>query len=326
MIPAERRNHDEGPIFGGQLMAALGASVGAQSLLMPMKISEDGWCKDGMLSKSTCIIGFDSAWLDRPNAPGAVCAIRFNGPKPNSFVEPELASFDQALAFIRRERAENGFCLVAIDQPTIVPNVTSCRPVDRVAGSLISWLGGGVQPANRSKLGMFDEAAPVWRFKEALGAIEDPELARSASDGLFLVEVFPAMALPTLELSYFGRKLGPRYNPDRRRKFKLEHWRGVIAAVGRFATSEALHGIACWAQKALTMERPRKVDQDKLDAIICALVGYQWRAKPRNESIMIGDLQAGYMIAPASQDVRARLTAAGAVRGVPIDGRLYGSE
>ena len=33
-------------------------------------------------------------------------------------------------------------------------------------------------------------------------------------------------------------------------------------------------------------------------------------------------LQAGYMIAPASQDVRARLTAAGAVRGVPIDGLI----
>jgi predicted RNase H-like nuclease len=111
--------------------------------------------------------------------------------------------------------------------------------VDRVAGSLISWLGGGVQPANRSMIGMFDDAAPIWRFKEALGATEDPEGARSATSGLSLIEVFPAMALPTLEAAYFGYKLGPRYNPGRRKTFKLEHWQSVLAAVQRFALLEA---------------------------------------------------------------------------------------
>lgn len=97
-----------------------------------------------------------------------------------------------------------------------MPKASSCRPVDCVAGSLISWLAGGVQSANRSKVGVCDDSAPIWRFKEALGAVEDPEGARSATSGLFLVEVFPAMALPTLEAAYFGYKLGPRYNPDRR--------------------------------------------------------------------------------------------------------------
>jgi predicted RNase H-like nuclease len=47
-------------------------------------------------------------------------------------------------------------CVVTIDQPTMVPNPGGMRPVDKVAASLISWLGGGVQPANRSKKGMFD--------------------------------------------------------------------------------------------------------------------------------------------------------------------------
>ena len=275
-----------------------------------------------MPADRTSIVGFDSAWADNPYAPGAVCAIRIPGYAPPLFGEPERASFGQALTFIERERADSDLCLVALDQPTIVPNMTSSRPVDRIAGSLISWLGGGVQPANRSKLGMFDDAAPLWRFKEALGATEDPERARSASSGLFLIEVFPAIALPTLELAYFGRKLGPRYNPDRRKTFKLDHWRGVLDAVARFASAEGHAGVANWAGNARAIERPRKPDQDKLDAVICALVGYHWLTKPRMESIMIGDLQSGYIIAPASPDVRASLEAAAAVRGVPVDGLL----
>lgn len=270
----------------------------------------------------TSIIGFDSAWADNPKAPGAVCAIHLWEGGQTSFVEPELASFDRALAFIERERADSRLCLVALDQPTIVLNTASCRPVDRVAGSLIAWLGGGVQPANRSKIGMFDDAAPIWQFKEELGATEDPEQARSASAGLFLIEVFPAMALPTLEMAYFGRRLGPRYNPDRRHTFRLEQWRGVLAAVARFGSKEGLPGLANWAEKAGDLERPRKSDQDKLDAAICGLVGYQWLKRPRADSIMIGDLQAGYMIAPATPEVRARLSSAAMKRGVPVDGAV----
>ena len=275
-----------------------------------------------MSAKGTTIIGFDSAWADNPKAPGAICCIRLLNSSLLSFGEPELASFSQALAYVQQEHGASDLCLVAIDQPTIVANIASSRPGDRVAGSLISWLGLGVQTANRSKLGMFGDTAPIWRFKEALGATEDPERARLVSTGLFLMEVFPAIALPSMELAYFGRKLGPRYNPDRRKTFKLEHWLGVLAAVARFAVDEGLTSIVNWVETPSTSSPPRKADQDKLDALICALVGYQWLVKPRSESIMIGDLQAGYMIAPASPEVRAKLKAAATVRGVPVDGSL----
>jgi len=112
--------------------------------------------------------------------------------------DPELASFDQAFDFIAAEQSMCDVCIVALDQPTIVPNPGGMRPVDKVAASLISWLGGGVQPANRSKKGMFDDDAPILRFKRRLSASDDAEAARLAEQGLFLVEVFPALALPSL--------------------------------------------------------------------------------------------------------------------------------
>ena len=61
--------------------------------------------------------------------------------------------------FVREIRGPGQLTLVAIDQPTIVPDQSSMRPAERIAASAISWLGGGVQPANRARVGMFDDEA-----------------------------------------------------------------------------------------------------------------------------------------------------------------------
>ena len=95
------------------------------------------------------VVGFDSAWTDNPKAPGAICVVRLDTQGARLHVEPRLASFSEAAALIQAERLEVSKCVVALDQPTIVPNLTGSRPVDRVAAALISWVGGGVQPANR---------------------------------------------------------------------------------------------------------------------------------------------------------------------------------
>jgi predicted RNase H-like nuclease len=144
---------------------------------------------------TTCIIGFDSAWTGKK---GAICALILGADCDVDFNPPELADFDEALAYVQTRTKLYDLCLVAVDQPTLVPNETGCRPVDRVAASLVSYIGGGVQPANRSKKLLFGEAALFWRFKDDLGARECPEESRSSPSGLFLIEVFPALALPAL--------------------------------------------------------------------------------------------------------------------------------
>lgn len=269
---------------------------------------------------TTCIIGFDSAWTDNIKAPGAVCAIVIAKDGAVTFKPPRHASFDQALGFIEAERCACDTCLVALDQPTIVPNATGSRPVDRVAASLISFIGGGVQPANRSKKGMFDRGAPIWRFLERLGAKEDPEFSRTAESGLFIIEVFPALALPALDIKFNGRFKAPKYNPANRRKFRLCDWSDVVETVARYARAVRIEEIEVWTREITEIRSPRKADQDRLDAVLCGLIGYHWRAKPRQGSIMIGDLTSGYMIAPTDTATRACLEAAAAKRGVPVDG------
>ena len=264
-------------------------------------------------------IGFDSAWADNPRAPGAICAVGLNGGVPAVFHSPRLVSFSQALAFIDEVRSTSGVSLVALDQPTLVPNATSMRPVERVAASLISWMGGGVQPANRGRTGMFCDAAPVWRFLASLGAEEDPERARGAAEGLFVMEVFPALALASLAPGFFGRLAGPRYNPGRAKTFRHADWVSVAETAAIQAEAFGCVELAGWCREAATLARPRKADQDMLDAALCVLIALRWRLGPRQDSILLGDLTSGYMVLPASQVVRERLTLAAGKCAVPID-------
>jgi predicted RNase H-like nuclease len=270
-------------------------------------------------------IGFDSAWTDNPKAPGAICAVCFENGRPMQFKAPRLVSFAQAHAFIRAESSDDGCTLLALDQPTIVPNATGMRPVERAAASLISWLGGGVQPSNTGRLGMFCCASPIWRFLTELGAVENPEEARLATHGLYLMEVFPALALASLSDEFFGRLNGPRYNPGRRKTFRATDWSRVAEAAAQEADKFKCEELANWCRDCATIERSSKADQDKLDSALCVLIALRWRFSARSDSLLLGDLRTGYMILPASTPVREYLARGAWKYSVPMDGVAPGS-
>jgi len=267
---------------------------------------------------STIIFGFDSAWTDAAKAPGAICAIAFDERGQVEFHEPRLVSFADARAFIGSHRQDFSVSLIALDQPTVVPNSAGSRPVDKVAGSLVSFVGGGVQPANRSKIGMFCDDSPVWSFLSDLDATQDPIEARTAPTGHFLIEVFPALALPALKDDFSQRLRAPKYNPQNRKKFRLEDWRAVTRVVQATALGFDVSGLADWSDRMHALSQPRKADQDMLDAALCALIGLAWRAGPVSCSAMLGDLTSGYMVTPMSEFTRPRLERAAIQRGVPI--------
>ncbi|MTH62389.1 DUF429 domain-containing protein [Paracoccus litorisediminis] len=277
-----------------------------------------------MHSSPCAFVGFDSAWTDNPRAPGAVCALVTRADGPPAFHAPQLATFAHALAFIRAIQKTSRLTLIALDQPTIVTNTESLRPVERVAASLVSWLGGGVQPSNRGRMGMFCDAAPIWSFLNSLGAIEDPEAARIASDGLYLMEVFPAISMPSLSAEFFGRLAAPRYNPARRKTFKASDWTKVTIALAEKFAEFKFPEPAQWLRMTTHLPRVSKADQDCLDAMVCLWIALHWRLKDRRESLVIGGKDTGYMVLPAIEGARLRLTAAAkrAVSGV----RAYGTD
>ena len=78
-------------------------------------------------------IGFHSAWTGNPKAPSAIAAVSTKAGQEADWHPPQLVPFDGALAFIQKVRSPDGRTIVALDQPTVVPNATGDRPVERVA-------------------------------------------------------------------------------------------------------------------------------------------------------------------------------------------------
>ena len=266
---------------------------------------------------SATFVGFDSAWANNPKAPGAICSVRFDGEGFTEFRAPELVGFDGALTHIEGLRRSDMPTLVALDQPTIVPNETGMRPAEKVAASLVSWMGGGVQPAN-SRLPMFRSDAPIRGFLKKLKATESPESARTVERGLHLMEVFPALALASLDANFFGQGKGPRYNPARR-TFRMGDWSAVVDAAQREAASFGCAPLVAWLGEQRAISAPRKADQDRLDATLCLLIAIRWRLGAREQSVTIGDLTSGYIVAPVSEVVMKRLEEAATERGVPVN-------
>ena len=269
-------------------------------------------------------VGFDSAWAGK--VPSGLAWATFEGRRLAAFAEPKRAGFDTAAQIIETLRAECDYVLVAVDQPTVVPNETGSRPVDGIARGLISKLGSGVQPANRGKAAMFGSDAPIWRFLARLGASENPPAARTATHGLHLLEVFPALALPALEPEILKRGRAAHYNPANKKTFSRNDWRLVAGVVRRCASVRGLAPLAHWAGQQMGLVVPTKCDQDCLDAAICLIVALDWRRAPRDRVAVIGDGQTGYMVAPVSPETRTILERAAIAKGVPFDARWQDAE
>lgn len=272
--------------------------------------------------KNTIIFGFDSAWAD--NQPGAICAITYDETSKCQLHEPRLVFFSQALDYIscKEKSGTYDLSLIALDQSLFVNNLTGMRPVEKIAGSPIGWAGGGVQPSNKSRQGMFDDNAPIWAFQKSLKEkkykldLDDVLSIKKSKSGKSVIEVFPALALLGLSEKFFTRYGAPKYNPEKKRKFKKEDWISVCDLLAKKSNDLELIQLSKWAETAGKIPEPKKEDQDKLDAAICALIGLIWIACDESCSMMIGNMQTGYMITPVIEKMRIRLEEASQRHGI----------
>ena len=261
----------------------------------------------------SAFVGFDSAWGDR--AKGGICTAIFDGGRLERFCTPEPASFDNATAIVEQCRRDADYTLVAIDQPTMVPNACGMRPVEKVAGALKT----GVQPAYlRSK--MWWPSAPIWTFLDQLSPNEDPRRARSDTDGLHVIEVFPGLALPALvgALAQPTKSKDFRYNP-KSSNFAAEDWNLVTSAVHIQTEQVGLAPFADWARPMCGLDggrKPSKADQDCLDALICLIIARKWQ-RGDEDTHVLGDWR-GHIVTPLSEEGRRKIEASAIKRCVPV--------
>ena len=169
---------------------------------------------------------------------------------------------------------------------------------------------------------MFGDSAPIRSFLANVGAKQNPINARSAAGGRFLMEVFPALALPAIVPEIWQRRRAAKYNP-RATNFNSCDWKTVSSGVASFARSLNAGALADWLEKQALIERPRKANQDQLDAAICLAIALAWRMN--RDTLLIGDEHKGYIATIASAQTRDVLVNAAEKCGVAIDRVWEGS-
>jgi predicted RNase H-like nuclease len=259
--------------------------------------------------------GFDSAWT-RGNC-GAIAHARLSDGQL-TFVPPVIANFDEAAEAIESEGRGVDLHLIGVDQPLIVPNLAGCRPVERAFQPLMGKMRSAILPANRGRFGMFDDGAPIRSFIKRLQAPLDPIQAINATKERFAFEIYPAGALLGLFPEFIDRGRCPKYNPKNRKNFSLIDWNMVCTLVGQHGKEFGILGFAEWCREHADMPRPRKADQDCLDAAICVLVTFTWWKFGLERSLMVGDLDTGYIVTPTNTEMTTKICAAAAVHGVPV--------
>jgi len=197
---------------------------------------------------------------------------------------------------------------VLLDQPTIVTNTAGQRPVENVVASLVSRRFGGMQPANTARTEMFGEGAPVWRFLERFGGAADPHrpLMQTRVFETYPVLIMIALGWMLPDARRSGGRL-PRYNPDRGRTFSAVDWRHVCQRIRTEFEARRLSGLAKWLDNAAANARPRKRDQDCVDACICLLAALY--LVERRECLMIGNTHTGYIVVPSGRELQSELEA-----------------
>ena len=250
---------------------------------------------------TTLIVGFDSAWTRGKR--GGIAAVRVGSDRlPTTRAVPSAASFEEAQQLIGEWRTGCDSVLVMLDQPTVVPNAIGRRPVEHIVSSMVGTARGGVQPANRGRLPMFGPEAPLWAFLATLGAGLDPRPPGACR----VIETYPALALLGWGWERADGEL-PKYNPTRK-TYRHDDWRSVCGRLRAAFAADGLLDLAAWCEeheRCAGAARPRKEDQDGIDALLCLRVGLDWRLGRR--TLMIGTPHHGLMVVPDRTDLAPRL-------------------
>ena len=254
------------------------------------------------------LVGFDSAWT--ATKAGSILGVsrgddgsfrEFNVPQSVNYQNAERKVLDW------QEELQPEATIIFLDQPTIVKNRTGQRPVENLVSSPVSRRYGGMQPANTARSEMFGHDAPVWAFLTRFGGPANP---LGPLSGTSVLETYPVLIMIALGWTQTdARATGrlPKYNPTRK-TFSIADWRYVCRLAADEFRERELSRIAVWLDKAAEVEKPRKSDQDGLDACICLLAALH--LVEERECLMVGNLDSGYIVVPyrasLSEELEAR--------------------
>ncbi|WP_051574325.1 bifunctional ribonuclease/(p)ppGpp synthase [Mycobacterium sp. URHB0044] len=232
-------------------------------------------------------IGLDLAWGEKKQTGIAVV-------EPDGRLVHVGAAHDDAGIEAAIKPYVAGDCLVAIDAPLIVPNPTGLRPCEKALNADFQKFEAGARPAFSDKPEFKHPRGA--RLATALGLDMDP----TSGSNRRAIEVYPHPATIVL----FGLAKTVKYKrgsfADRQRELLrlMTFIEDLDTASPRLRANRNITWVELRKRvQAATRPSQLDLDEDPVDAVVCAYVALYSYHRPEDVTIY-GDFETGYILTP----------------------------
>ena len=234
------------------------------------------------------VAGIDLAWGER--RPDGICLLRGDAGRVTDALVGLTSGDAELLEWLRQHLPQDQAALLCLDAPVVCPNKTGSRPVDRLTHRMFHREQAGAHPTNRTRCARPLRIVAALKREGFCIATNWPSKQRA------MVEVYPHPAT----VRWFGLPRTIKYKrgpvTERRREFArlqrlLRAWLQLHAP--EIAAQETIG--------RLLRARWTKDDEDRTDALLSALVGWQWATRGAAAVEILGDMRHGFIVLPAEK-------------------------
>ncbi len=186
---------------------------------------------------------------------------------------------------------------IAVDAPTLIPNLTGMRECDRLAHKYFGRYDAGCYPANQGR----PFAQRLIQFGQQLetrGFAHAPTI-HAQQLGRFQIEVFPHPAM--IHLFQIPKIIKYKKGTVAERRIELARFHGYICDVlpnlDPPLNLESTPNV--FPRHIPHKGKDLKALEDQLDSLICAYVAAHWWFWGQDRNWVLGDRTQGYIVVPA---------------------------
>ncbi|MCM0593187.1 MAG: DUF429 domain-containing protein [Gloeotrichia echinulata IR180] len=254
-------------------------------------------------------LGIDFGWKSQPSG---LCCLEWTGEQLQLLDIDRQESIADILNWIDQSIQPQEPALIAVDAPTLIPNVSGSRLSDKLSHKYFGKYHAGCYPANLS-LPFADRTVNFGLELESRGFVHAPTI-EPQKPGRYQIEVFPHPAIVNLfKLERILKYKKGRLCDRRLELIKLQEYiLNILPTLepslnietidkdkqiaNNLRTSASIGGIL--SGEIPTTGAALKAIEDKLDSLICAYVAAHWWYWGEQRNLVLGDRTTGYIIIP----------------------------
>lgn len=236
-------------------------------------------------------IGVDFGWKSQPSG---LCCLELIAGKLQIIDLDRRESITDIFAWIDDHVPPHQPVMIAVDAPTLIPNITGSRLPDKLTHKYFGKYHAGCYPANQN-LPFAQRTINFGLELESRGFVHAPTITPQ-QPGRYQIEVFPHPAIINLfQLERILKYKKGRINERRLELIKLQNY--ILDILPTLTPSLSSLSI-CGSLKIPTTGVELKAVEDKLDSLICAYVAAHWWYWGEERNLVLGDRTTGYIVIP----------------------------